>query len=129
MDRGGYGGPGVAGDPGEYPVQRERADFVSHWPGSRSARYETTRGYVSLGTAISTLIHFSGFPDLIEVFVLDNAAIFSFEGEIDEQVDEITVEAGVFYEPAIRGHNVRARNAVAGAVARVQVVGKWVQSS
>ena len=109
-----------------YPPARDRDEFCSEWPGQRFKRYETSRGYVSLGTAESTLIHFSGYPDVIELFVLDNAAIFSFDEDPEDARDEIRVEANNFYEPAIRAHRVRARNATDGLVARVQVVGKWV---
>ncbi len=113
-------------EPGTYPHPREREEFVSVWPGERFWRYETTRGYVSLGTVAADLIHFSGFPDVVEIFVLDNGAILTFDCGLPQARDEITIGAGNFYEPKIRTHKVRARNATAGLVARVQVVGKWV---
>jgi hypothetical protein len=90
------------------------------WEGSQS-----TQGFVLLATAEAEILRFSGFPDRIEVTVLDNDAVIRFTDEQRRPIQEITVLAGTFKEPNIRARAVQARNATAGMVARVQVVGKW----
>lgn len=90
---------------------------------------QTTQGFSSLGTAMTEVIRFSGFPDRIEIWILDNNAVIQFTDEQQRPTQEITVLAGNFYEPQIRQHTVRARNATAGLVARIQVVGKWLAQS
>jgi hypothetical protein len=78
-----------------------------------------------LATAEAEILRFSGFPDRIEVTVLDNDAVIRFTDEQRRPIQEITVLAGTFKEPNIRARAVQARNATAGMVARIQVVGKW----
>jgi len=90
------------------------------WEGQQS-----TQGFVSLATAEAEILRFSGFPERIEVWILDNDAVIKFTDEQGRPLQEITVLAGNFYEPQLRARAVRARNATAGMVARAQVVGKW----
>lgn len=89
---------------------------------------QSTQGYKILTDADAEAMRFSGCPDRIELWVLDNPAIVRFTDEQGRPLAEIQIEAGVFYEPQIRAHAIRARNATAGFNARLQVVGKWLAS-
>ena len=87
-----------------------------------------TQGYSTRTDTRTQVIRFSGFPDRIEIWVRDNPAIIRFLDEQGRPLQDIRIEAGVFYEPNIRGHSVSARNATAGLNAQIQVVGKWARS-
>ena len=109
------------------------ASAVAVWPpeAARTDTYEriqTTGGYVSLGTPIADVISFAGTPDRIEIVVLDFAADIYFTDEQGRDSHPIRVEPAVAYDPQVRARKVRGANAVAGSVARVQVVGKWQRS-
>lgn len=110
----------------EYPPDRERDSYRQSLVTQRYLRYEATVGYISLGTDDAEVIEFSGCPDSIEIFVLDFAAIIKFVNLRGETNEGIQIEAANFYEPGIVYKTVVARNAVAGSVARIQVVAKWV---
>lgn len=84
-----------------------------------------TQGYRTLGDSLAEAIRFSGCPDRIELWVLDNPAMVRFTDEQGRPLQDIQIEAGVFYEPQIRAHAIQARNATAGLNARLQAVGKW----
>jgi hypothetical protein len=90
--------------------------------------FQSTEGYVSLATANAGVIRFSGCPDRIELWVLDNPATVQFTDEQGRPLATTQIEAGVFYEPSIRAHAISARNTNAGFVARIQVVGKWMNN-
>ena len=110
----------------QYPGLRDRESYRRGMVTQRYLRYEATPGYISLATAAAEVIEFSGCPDSIEIFVLDFAAIISFVNLRGEVNEGIQIEAANFYEPGIVYKTVVARNAVAGSVARIQIVGKWI---
>lgn len=87
---------------------------------------QTTPSLVSLGTLDADVLAFSGFPDSIEVLVLDNAAIVTLTDGVNRESDPVRVPAGTWYDSQMRARKVRARNETAGLVARVQVIGKWL---
>lgn len=84
-----------------------------------------TQGYVTIGDTESEVIRFSGCPERIEIWVLTFPAIIRFTDEHGRPLQDVRIEAGVFYEPQIRAHSVRARNATAGSNAAIQAIGKW----
>lgn len=87
--------------------------------------FQGTQGYKTLTDTEAEIMRFSGCPDRIELWVLDNPAIVRFTDEQGRPLATIQIEAGVFYEPQIRAHAIHASNATAGLNARLQVVGKW----
>lgn len=89
--------------------------------------FQGTEGYKTLSDAEAEAVRFSGCPERIELWVLDNPAIVRFTDEHGRPLATIQIEAGVFYEPQIRAHAIRARNATAGFNARLQVIGKWMR--
>lgn len=89
-------------------------------------REQTTPSLVSLGTDDADVIAFSGFPDSIEVLVLDNAAVITLTDEQNRESDPVRVPAGTWYASQRRARKVRGRNETAGMVARVQAIGKWL---
>lgn len=111
--------------PGEYPIGRERDDWRPSLITTRFCRYESTNGYVVVNDAYTQVIEFSSLPDSIEVWVLDNNIEIQFLSEIGGRNESITLNAGNFYEPGIVYRSLVARNLVAAAVGRIQVVAKW----
>jgi len=114
-------GPGAFRYPG--PLSRE-IDSPA-WVTQRYRRYESTKGYVNVGTSDAEVIDFSGVPDSIEIWVLDNDVLITFVTEEGAANEVIQVNANNFYEPGIVYRRVLARNVTAGLVGRIQVVAKW----
>lgn len=87
--------------------------------------YQSSHGFISLGTAIDDILTFSGCPDRIEITVLDFAADIYFTDREGRETHQIRLQPAVAYDPGVSAPKVRGANAVAGSVARVQVVGWW----
>lgn len=87
-----------------------------------------TQGYSTITDTLTEIIRFSGWPDRIEIWCLDNPASIEFADEQGRPLQQIQMEAGTHYEPNIRAHALHARNVNAGFNARLQVVGKWAMS-
>ena len=90
--------------------------------------FQGTEGYKTLADTEAEALRFSGCPERIELWVLDNPAIVRFTDEQGRPLATIQTEAGMFYEPQIRAHAIQARNATAGLNARIQVIGKWMRN-
>ncbi len=110
-----------------YPTPRDRPAGHAAALSDKFPRRESTRGFVTLGNTDADIINFSGTPDRVEVFVETNDAILRFTGLIDTERAEITIRAGVRYEPDFCARRVIGRNATAGLNASVQVIGKWAE--
>ena len=117
------GAPGLHGFPGMRPVEDARPGLVTQ----RFLRYESTKGYITVADADTEIIEFSGMPDSIEIWVLTNNVLVTFVNVEGAANEPIQVNASNFYEPGIAYRRVIARNAVAGVVGTIQVVGKWVE--
>lgn len=112
-----------------YPGARERDRPSAGTLTNRFRPHQTTRGYIALGTAMADVIVFAGVPDKIELFTRDAAMVVQFTDRADQELDTIELPAGIFYEPGLVGEKVRARNAAAGVVASLQVIGKYLHAT
>lgn len=109
-----------------FPGAREADDYHAALISGRFCRYESTKGYVNVADVDRQVIEFSGIPDSIEIFVLDNDILVTFLNDAGGVNEPIQVNSANFYEPGIVYRRLIARNAVALAVGRIQVVAKWV---
>jgi hypothetical protein len=114
--------------PCTYPAARERAPALPGVLTDRFRPHAATAGYVTLGTALADVLVFAGVPDRIELFTRDAAVVVQFTDRADVELDTIELPPGVFYEPGLVAEKIRARNAVAGVVGKLQVVGKYVHN-
>ena len=112
-----------------YPAARTRERET--WPRLEAIfpRHESTRGYVICGTANATIIMFSGTPDRVEIWAELNDLIVTLTDLLEREEATVTIRAGQYWEPSIPCRQVIARNAVAGSIGQIQVVGKWAQRS
>lgn len=115
-------GPGTF----QYPGDRDRDDYIRSLVTTRFCRYESTKGYVNVADTDTEVIEFSGIPDSIEIWILDNDVLLTFLNDAGGSNEPIQVNAGNFYEPGIVYRRLIARNATSGLVARLQAVAKWV---
>ena len=111
-----------------YPIARPRLAGAHATVADKFDRHEASNGFVTVGDTDADILVFSGTPDRVEVFVELNDVIVTFGDYLGLEEAEITLRAGVRYEPDLPARRVIARNAVAGAVGRVQVVGKWAEA-
>lgn len=90
-------------------------------------RYEAIESSAEITCAdTDTAVHiFSGRPDAIDLAAHTFSAVFTFQDEMGRELGEMLVPAGAVYLSHISCNRVLARNAVAGSVAVVQVLGKW----
>lgn len=112
-----------------YPAARPRCRGAAAAVATKFRRVQSSGGFVTLGDSNADVLVFSGEPDRVEVFVELNDAILTFGRTTAEEEAEVTIRAGVHFEPGIGCRRVIGRNAVAGFTARVQVVGKWAEEA
>ncbi len=108
-----------------YPAPRERAGSPPALLTDRFWQSQTSAGFVAVGDADAELFVFSGRPDRVEIIVELNDVIVSLRCRARDEADEVTLRAGQAYTFARTGERVIARNAIAGAAGRIQVIGSW----
>jgi len=115
--------------PNTYPAPRERPLAAAGVLTDRFRPHVATAGYVTLGTALADILIFPGVPDKIELFTRAAGVVVVFTDRFDVGRGSIELPAGIFYEPGLVCEKIRARNAIAGQVASLQVVGKYLHQS
>lgn len=86
----------------------------------------TSNGYKSLGDTMADALVLPGIPDELEVHILDNAAVISITDEQRRDPAPVTLPAGTASSSFNRDRFIRGRNAVAGAIARIQIIARWL---
>jgi hypothetical protein len=115
--------------PPPYPPPRVRPALPPTTLDVRFERQETTRGFVTLSDSDTDVIRFSGEVDSVEVFVETFGAILTFTDRDNVELDTITLRVNTTYSARYACSVVRARNAVGGSNATVQVIGRWARRS
>jgi len=115
--------------PCTYPKARDRGNPVAGILTDRFRPHQTTAGYAVITDTIADVITFAGVPDRIELFTRSNGVVIQFTDRWDVELDTIELPAGMFYEPGLVCEKIRARNATAGQVAGLQVVGKYLHET
>lgn len=86
----------------------------------------SSQGFIALADTMADILRLPGIPDTLEIQVLDNAAIVSVTDEQRRDAQEITIAAGTSTDTLPRDRLIRARNAVALSVARIQILARWL---
>ena len=109
-----------------YPEPRERPAPPAPAVAERLRPPATTGGFVTLTDADAEIIHFGPNVARVKILVLDNDAVIRLAVRGGSLGSEITIPAGVEWDESTGCETVRARNAVAGFTARVQIEGYYL---
>jgi hypothetical protein len=112
-----------------YPQPRARARLPESILDVRFERQETTRGFITLTDSDADIIRFSGEVDSVEIMVETFGAIVTLTDRDNVEVDTITLRVNTTYTARYACSVVRARNAVGGSNATMQVIGRWAKQA
>lgn len=88
-------------------------------------RYEGTDGHITLGDTDSTVITFSGRPDMIRMLAHNNSAEVKLTDRLNRELHTIHVHSGTEVVVRIGRERVVAKNAAQGANCQLAVTGFW----
>jgi hypothetical protein len=109
-----------------YPEARERQGGPPPALAERFRGPQTTNGLVTVTDAEAEIIHFGANVARVKVLVLDNDAVIRLARVGGSLGSPITIPAGAEWDESAACEALRASNAVAGAVARIQVEGYFL---